>query len=156
QLLSHLGWSCRIPGTPSKPDEAKPHEAAAEDLPTETKQALAELDAEMEKLQWEKEEAIAEQDFERAAHLRDEGLQLHKKRKAIRRDWYLSYAIDPGWLSWKNGTVTKLAASILGERRWQDLPLLADALQKAGCGDEEILSHCRQAGDHADRCWVID
>jgi hypothetical protein len=64
--------------------------------------------------------------------------------------------IDPAWLSWNGGAVGKLAASIHAERRFGDLPVLADALEEAGCTDELILGHCRDGGEHALGCWVLD
>jgi hypothetical protein len=36
------------------------------------------------------------------------------------------------------------------------MPILADALQDAGCDSEEILQHCRQLGEHVRGCWVVD
>jgi hypothetical protein len=33
---------------------------------------------------------------------------------------------------------------------------LADALEEAGCSDGEILTHCRQPGEHVRGCWVTD
>jgi hypothetical protein len=38
----------------------------------------------------------------------------------------------------------------------QGLAVLADALEEAGCQDQEILSHCRSGGEHVRGCWVID
>jgi hypothetical protein len=64
--------------------------------------------------------------------------------------------IDPAWPAWDGGAVRKLAASIHAERRFGDLPVLADALEEAGCADEAILRHCRDGGDHALGCWVLD
>jgi hypothetical protein len=52
--------------------------------------------------------------------------------------------------------VHKLAGSIEAERRFGDLPVLADALEEAGCAHELILRHCRDGGEHALGCWVID
>src|SRR5262249_23841598 len=43
------------------------------------------------------------------------------------------YDTPAAWLAWNNGTVPKLAEAIYQERRWQDLPVLADALLDAGC-----------------------
>jgi serine/threonine protein kinase len=63
--------------------------------------------------------------------------------------------LDPSWLRWNDGCVVKMARAIDGEARWQDLPILADALQEAGCADEEILGHCRQPGRHTRGCWVL-
>ena len=36
------------------------------------------------------------------------------------------------------------------------LPILADALQDAGCEDADILGHCRSGGPHVRGCWVVD
>jgi hypothetical protein len=36
------------------------------------------------------------------------------------------------------------------------MPILADALQDAGCNDECILTHCRGAEPHGRGCWVVD
>jgi hypothetical protein len=65
-------------------------------------------------------------------------------------------AVDPAWLTWKDGTVRKLARAIYDERHFADLPILADALEEAGCADAEILGHCRGGGDHFRGCWVLD
>ena len=64
--------------------------------------------------------------------------------------------IDPPWLARDGGTAGRLAASIQAERRFSDLPVLADALEEAGCADAAILGHCRAGGEHALGCWVLD
>jgi len=48
---------------------------------------LKEIDEEVEKLNKEKEEAVANQDFEKAAALRDQADKLKKKKQTITRDW---------------------------------------------------------------------
>jgi len=48
---------------------------------------LKEIDSEVERLNKEKEEAVANQDFERAAALRDQADKLKKKKQNITRDW---------------------------------------------------------------------
>jgi len=65
-------------------------------------------------------------------------------------------AIDPSWLTWHRGTVQRLARSIYVERRFDEMPILADALEEAGCEQQQILDHCRQAGDHLRGCWLLD
>jgi hypothetical protein len=65
-------------------------------------------------------------------------------------------AVEPAWLAWNNGTVRRMAESIYQERRWADLPILADALDEAGCDNRDILAHCRSGGEHARGCWVVD
>jgi hypothetical protein len=64
--------------------------------------------------------------------------------------------VDPAWLSWGGGTIRKLAASIYNTRRFEDMPVLGDALEEAGCDNPEILSHCRGGGPHARGCWLLD
>jgi hypothetical protein len=65
-------------------------------------------------------------------------------------------AIDPKWLTWNYGTVPPIARRIYEERTFHDLPILADALEDAGCTDLDILSHCRGVGPHVRGCWVVD
>jgi hypothetical protein len=65
-------------------------------------------------------------------------------------------ALDPSWAAWNGGTVAKLAAAIYDGRRFADLPILADALEDAGCADAAILAHCRGGGEHVRGCWVVD
>jgi hypothetical protein len=37
------------------------------------------------------------------------------------------------------------------------MPILADALQDAGCDNDDILAHCREANaNHVRGCWVVD
>jgi hypothetical protein len=69
---------------------------------------------------------------------------------------FVTVAVQPIWLGWNGGTIPKLAQVIYDERRFADMPLLADALEEAGCADEDILSHCRQPGEHVRGCWVLD
>jgi hypothetical protein len=59
----------------------------------------------------------------------------------------------PDWLT---STVTQLAKSIYQDRTFDRLPILADALQDAGCNNADILAHCRQGGVHVRGCWVVD
>jgi hypothetical protein len=60
------------------------------------------------------------------------------------------------WLTWNGGTVPKLAQTIYEEGAFDRLPILADALEEAGCDDADILSHCREPGAHVRGCWVLD
>jgi hypothetical protein len=64
--------------------------------------------------------------------------------------------LDPAWLTWHDGAVRKMAQAIYDERRFGDLPILADALEDAGCADAAILAHCRETGEHVRGCWVVD
>ena len=64
--------------------------------------------------------------------------------------------LDRTVLVWNNGTVAKMAHGIYDERAFDGLPVLADALEEAGCHDLDILTHCRQPGEHVRGCWVVD
>jgi hypothetical protein len=64
--------------------------------------------------------------------------------------------IDPAWLAWNDGTLRKLAQAIYVERAFDRMPVLADALEEAGCTSQDILSHCREVGQPVRGCWVID
>jgi hypothetical protein len=61
--------------------------------------------------------------------------------------------VDPSWLT---PTVLALAAALYPERAFDRLPILADALEEAGCDDAEVLAHYRGDGPHVRGCWVID
>src|SRR5262249_10638557 len=64
--------------------------------------------------------------------------------------------IAPAWLSWNGGTVPRLAPAIYDGRAFGRMPVLADALEGAGCTDADILAHCRQGAEHVRGCWVVD
>src|SRR5262249_23115519 len=53
---------------------------------------------------------------------------------------------DPSWLT---SPVVTLARGIYADRAFDRLPILADALQDAGCDHPDILAHCRSDGPHA-------
>jgi hypothetical protein len=65
-------------------------------------------------------------------------------------------AVADGWLRWNDGCVVKLARAIYEEQTFADLPVLADALEEAGCADERVLGHCRGGSAHARGCWLLD
>jgi hypothetical protein len=50
-----------------------------------------------------------------------------------------------------------LAQGIYTDRDFSAMPILADALQDAGCENDDVLAHCRDANQlHARGCWVLD
>jgi hypothetical protein len=63
---------------------------------------------------------------------------------------------EPAWLTWNGGTVVGIAQAISEERAFERLPILADALQEAGCNEPNILAHCHADVDHVCGCWVVD
>jgi hypothetical protein len=57
---------------------------------------------------------------------------------------------------WRTETVVGLARQMYDSRDFSALPILADALEDAGCENDEVLSHCRSGGAHVRGCWVVD
>ncbi|MDY3554232.1 hypothetical protein R5W24_003351 [Gemmata sp. JC717] len=62
-------------------------------------------------------------------------------------------AATPSWLT---STVVALASGIYEQKAFDRMPILADALQDAGCDNAEILDHCRGPGPHVRGCHVLD
>jgi len=69
---------------------------------------------------------------------------------------YRSIPLELAWLNWNDRTIPKLAQGIYDDRAFDRLPILADALEDAGCHNADILAHCRSDGDHVRGCWVVD
>jgi hypothetical protein len=99
--------------------------------------------------------------------LRPAGLYPHPNLEIIRRagphllrdifgNPFRPITLNPAWLTWNHATVPAMAQRIYDERTFHDLPILADALQDAGCTDPDILAHCRSGGEHVRGCWVVD
>jgi hypothetical protein len=62
--------------------------------------------------------------------------------------------LKPAWLT---DTVVALARHAYQTEDFSTLPILADALQDAGCENEDILNHCRDPKQvHVRGCWVVD
>lgn len=63
-------------------------------------------------------------------------------------------ALDPRWLT---STALSLARAVYAGRAFDRLPVLADALEEAGCDRPDILAHLRDADrPHARGCWAVD
>jgi hypothetical protein len=57
---------------------------------------------------------------------------------------------------WRTDTAVLLARQMYEIREFSAMPILADALQDAGCDSDDILNHCREPGEHVRGCWVVD
>ncbi|MBY0458861.1 MAG: hypothetical protein K2V38_16105 [Gemmataceae bacterium] len=58
---------------------------------------------------------------------------------------------------WRTDTATAIARQMYESRDFSAMPILADALQDAGCDNADILNHCRDANQvHVRGCWVVD
>jgi hypothetical protein len=59
--------------------------------------------------------------------------------------------------AWRTSDVLLLAQGIYEESAFNRMPILADALQDAGCTNDDVLDHCRDTNTpHARGCWVVD
>jgi hypothetical protein len=58
---------------------------------------------------------------------------------------------------WRTDTVLALARGVYADRAFDRLPILADALQDAGCFSEPLLTHLRDTTvPHVRGCWALD
>jgi hypothetical protein len=62
-------------------------------------------------------------------------------------------SFDPAW---RTEAVVGLARGMDDAHDFAALPVLADALEDAGCADAGLLAHARGPGPHARGCHVID
>jgi len=65
-------------------------------------------------------------------------------------------AIHPAWREWHGGAVRLIAERVARTWDFSALPVLADALQDAGCEDEHLLAHLRSPGPHVPGCWALE
>lgn len=110
-----------------------------------------------------------------AARMAVIAIQLAKREATTAKDWstnlsarsrrllhcvfrnpFREIAMEPAWLAWHDGTIPQIAQTIYDHRTFNDLPILADALEEAGCNNADILAHCRSGGEHVRGCWVVD
>ncbi len=88
----------------------------------------------------------------------------HDKEKALAQARELATAWDrvhgpplaSSWLFANGAVVLALARAIRADRDFGRLPVLADALEEAGCAGPDVLEHCRFATEHPNDCWVVD
>jgi hypothetical protein len=57
---------------------------------------------------------------------------------------------------WRTRTVVTLTRGMYESRDFGAIPILADALQDAGCDGDGLLNHCRSGGGHVRGCRVVD
>lgn len=62
-------------------------------------------------------------------------------------------ALAPSWLT---SDVQLLARGIYEDKAFDRMPILADALEDAGCDSVDLLNHCRGNRPHVRGCWVLD
>ena len=57
---------------------------------------------------------------------------------------------------WLTATARGLARAAYDLAAFEKLPVLADALEDAGCDSGELLAHLRADGPHYRGCWAVD
>jgi hypothetical protein len=66
---------------------------------------------------------------------------------------FRAVSVDAGWLT---ANVVSVARKLYESRDFAAMPILADALQVAGCKNAHVLNHCRSDSPHCRGCWVIN
>lgn len=71
----------------------------------------------------------------------------------------LAHTVSPGWKfrpAWRTSTALALAGGIYSDRAWDRCPILADALQDAGCEEPLVLDYLRGDAPKFRGCRVLD
>jgi hypothetical protein len=131
------------------PDEAKHDVLDAFDDAT-GKEAIGALGAD-QKSRWVFA-AVSRPKFD-AACAREEREQVRLARDIFGNP-FRPVAFDAAW---RTSTAVAIAKGMCESREFGAMPILADALQDAGCDNEDVLQHCRDAKQvHVRGCWVVD
>jgi hypothetical protein len=64
--------------------------------------------------------------------------------------------IYPAWRAANDRAAVRIAEQIDEQEDFDSVPILADALEDAGCAAADILAHLRSPGPHVRGCWVVD
>jgi hypothetical protein len=91
--------------------------------------------------------------LERALDREAEGTAQCRLLREIVGNPFRPVPCDPSWLT---PPVKALGQSVNEEGRFQELPILADALEEAGCANPDLLAHCRHPVQHVRGCWALD
>jgi hypothetical protein len=97
----------------------------------------------------------AEEDAAQVDLLRELAVQADLLRELFANP-FCPITRDPSWLTWHDGLIVSMAQQMYESRDFSDMPVLADALEEAGCTNPDVLSHCRQQGAvHVRGCFVL-
>lgn len=58
--------------------------------------------------------------------------------------------------TWRTEAAVAIARGMYETRSFDAAPVLADALEDAGCSDARVLGHLRGGGPHVRGCWCVD
>jgi hypothetical protein len=150
RVRAELNQLCR------RPPACGPREAVLRMLPDEDRKELARVD-------WHGDDTLAPgrilrrvQAVTTKAHLTEARRVMADLVRDVTGNPFRKSAIEADWLAWNHGAVKHIAEQIDTSGNFADLPILADALEEAGCTDEELLGHCRADRPHVPGCWALD
>jgi ATP-dependent Clp protease ATP-binding subunit ClpC len=111
---------------------------------------LKEIDEEIERLNQEKEAAVAEQDFEKAAHLRDQADKLKKRKEAITKDWRekakeIDGVVDDEVIAEVISKMTGVPLKRLSDEETSRLLKMEDELHKRVVSQQQAISAIARA-----------
>lgn len=73
--------------------------------------------------------------------------------------WNVLAAVVPAWTfdpAWRTQSAVGLAGRAYDHHDWQVIPVLADALEDAGCADARVLDYLRGPGPFFRGCHILD
>lgn len=137
---------------PAAVTNARPHECRFYYLPRHTEdRPVSAGDTFAEFVEWVKARVQSWREPER---LEEDGPgvyfclgYLRTKKAPLKRD-------VRRWLSWNGSTILAMAQSIR-EGQTDALPILADALEEAGCANVDLLTSCRAGDPTIDGLWAL-
>jgi hypothetical protein len=96
--------------------------------------------------------AMSDSDFSRS-EVAEQRIQTRLLRCIFGLLPFRPVTIEPAW---QTSAVRRLAEVIHEEKAFDRMPILADALEDAGCSDASILGHLRRPDEHVRGCWPVD
>ncbi len=106
----------------------------------------------------------AAQADQRQHHFKEQHRQQALLRERVGREFCYQFRVVAGnpfrpvlaESAWLTPKVVAIASAIYADRAFDRMPILADALEEAGCTNADVLLHCRGDGPHVRGCWVVD
>ena len=119
-------------------------------LASDPRTPFPDLDKAASAFAWDAENAVVDWDEAREKEL---AVQVALVREIFGNP-FRPVPLDPTWLTFD---VQALARGIYDYKAFDRMPILADALQDAGCENADVLNHCRDVpATHVRGCWVVD
>jgi len=71
-------------------------------------------------------------------------------------DPFLPVELSQAWLLGRGAEAAAVARAIYEDQSFDELPILADALEDTDCPHAGLIRHCREPGPHSRGCWAVD